>query len=106
MWMPKRVPCIYPFTMRSITGYISSTKAASRVFRKYRYTQLIKSRAASAVLYMGSFPPSGNRFGIRPSRSFTAKVRRMLFAVSYLPVLRQMPGRAIMVSLPQSSKKG
>ena len=46
---------------------------------------MIKSRAASTVLYMGSFPPSGNRFGIRPSRSFTAKVRRMLFAVSYLP---------------------
>ena len=55
---------------------------------------------------MGSFPPSGNRFGIRPSFSYLANVLSMDRASSYLRVERHTPGRAIIVSRPQSSKKG
>src|SRR5699024_123186 len=57
-------------------------------------------------LYIGSFSPSGNRFGMSPSFSYAANVLRIDFVSSHRPVERQMPGRAIIVSLPQSSKKG
>ena len=106
MRMPWRVPARYCAAIRSAQGQISRTKASSPVRRWYSHRQLMKSRAASAVLYRGGASWSGKRLGSRPSRSLAAKVRRMLRASSYRPVERVQPGRAIMVSRPQSVKKG
>ena len=89
-----------------MTGYISFTNSAFPVARKRSQTQLTKSSAASAVLYIGSFFPSGNRFGMRPFLSYFANVLRIDSASSYCPVEMHTPGRAIIVSRPQSSKNG
>ncbi len=72
----------------------------------YSYTELTKSSGASAELYMGFSPPSGNRFGRSPFFTYLANVLRMLLHSANRPVTIVAPASAIMVSRPQSSKNG
>lgn len=59
-------------------------------------------RVASTVLYSGSGPTSGKRFGSIPPPTLAAKARRIPRASSKRPVESVRPGSAIIVSRPQS----
>ena len=87
-------------------GYISTENSRSWVTLRYSCTATKYQRLASTVLYSGTSPASGNRFGSMPWLTNLPKVRSTLAAIALRPVASVRPGSAIIVSRPQSLNQG